>query len=474
MDVSATPGPAPRPSRLRRLLGALAGWLRAVPIADPVERNNAAMMQLLLIFMGLYQPLVMIESLWRGAGSELIAVVPAAINTLAMWVCFLILRYGHLRWSAGLFVAVTLSLVGYGYLRWGLQAQMWTQLSQLLPVLVGGLVLSRRTLWFTVACLASMMLVGAWRDAGAFLFEPSMAIRARDRALHMILALVAIAAVLDLAVAALRESLEALRLRNRELARTRDRLQLEMQEKERSREQLVHAQKMEAAGRLASGVAHDFNHLLGLVMGYAGQGRDLDRVEDLKKALAGAESAARRAAAVSRKLLDFSRREPARMEALDAGQALAQMQPMLRQTFPAQVEVELDLPGRPRPVWLDRAQLELVVLNLAANACQAMPDGGRFRIELPDHDPDFVDILVSDTGPGMSEQVRARCFEPFFTTKPSGQGTGLGLAVAANMVEAWGGRITVDSAPGRGSVFRIRVPRRRATATAADVEPSAR
>lgn len=462
MDVPTSSVPAPR-----RWLQRAAGWLRAVPISDPVERNNAAMMQLLLIFMGLYQPLAALDAFWRGGGIAPVAVAPAVVNTLAMWICFLVLRRGHLRWSAGLFVAVTLSLIGYGYLRWGLQAQVWSLLSQLLPVLVGGLVLSRRALWFTVACLSVLVVLGAWQDAGAFLFAPDMVVRVRDRTIHVLVVLVAIAAVLDLAVAALRQSLDALRERNRELARTRDRLQLEMQEKERSRQQLVHAQKMETAGRLASGIAHDFNHLLGLVMGYAARGRDLDSVEELKQALAGAESAARRAAAVSRKLLDFSRREPARMEGFDAGQALAQMQPMLRQMFPPQVEVALDLPGEARPVRLDRAQLELVVLNLAANACQAMPDGGRFRIALPAPAPDWIDIEVSDTGPGMSEEVRARCFEPFFTTKPSGQGTGLGLAVAASMIEASGGRITVDSAPGRGCTFRIRVPRRARLAAAA-------
>lgn len=452
------PAPSVFPHAPRRRRG-FAEWLRAVPISDPVDRNNAMMLQLLLVFMGLYQPLLLLEALWRHTGFESIAVLPAVLNTLAMWVCFVLLRRGRLRLSAGLFVAVSLALVGYGYLRWGMQAQQWSQLGQLLPVLVGGLVLSRRVLWVAVSCLALLVVLGAWRDAGAFLFDPHMIERIRDRALHIVVMLVAIAAVLDLAVANLRDSLRALRQRNSELARTRDRLQLEMREKDRTREQLVHAQKMEVAGRLASGVAHDFNHLLGLVMGYAGQGPRLDDVESLRKALAGADSAARRAAAVSRQLLDFSRREPARLEAFDLVAALKDMQPMLRRLCPPGVRVEMALPDAPLPVRFDRAQLELVVMNLAVNAAQAMGDEGVLGIGLSLDAPGVAEVLVGDTGPGMSAEVRARCFEPFFTTKPSGQGTGLGLPVAASMVEASGGRLSVDADYAPGCRMRIRVPR---------------
>ena len=453
MDSPAAPSPL-----LRWPRWALE-WLRAVPIDDPVDRNHAAMLQLLLVFMGLYQPLLLLDALWRRSGFDLIAAAPALLNTATMWICFVLLRRGRLRLSAGLFVAVSLLLVGHGYLRWGLQAQMWTQLGQLLPVLVGGLVLSRRALWIAAGSLALLMLLGAWRDAGAYLFDPFMVKMVRDRALHSVVLLLAITAVLDLAVASLRTSLRAVQQRNLELARTRDRLQLEMREKDRAREQLVHAQKMEVAGRLASGVAHDFNHLLGLVMGYAAQGPDLDDVAGLRKALAGAESAARRAAAVSRQLLDFTRREPAQLEVFDLDAMLARMQPMLRQMCPPGVDLEMDLPGMPQPVRMDRAQLELVVLNLTANAVQAMSGGGRLCIGLAGPEPGVVDVLVTDTGPGMSEQVRARCFEPFFTTKPAGQGTGLGLAVAAAMIEASGGTLTAHSAPGGGCMMRIRVRR---------------
>lgn len=238
-------------------------------------RNHAAMLQLLLVFMGIYQPLLLLNSMWRGGGQDPVLTGAALLNTAVMWGCFVLLRRGRLRLSAGLFVAVSLALVGYGYLRWGLQAHVWGQLGQLLPILVGGLVLSRRALWLAATSLALLILLGAWRDAGLYLFDPFMVEMVRDRALHMVVVLLAITAVLDMAVASLRTSLRILQQRNLELARTRDRLQLEMREKDRAREQLVHAQKMEVAGRLASGVTHDFNHLLGLVVGYAAQGPHL-------------------------------------------------------------------------------------------------------------------------------------------------------------------------------------------------------
>lgn len=447
--------PAPRRRWSRRAMD----WLRAVPIDDPVERNQAAMLQLLLGFLGLYQPLVLLDALWRSRVPESIAVAPAIASTVAMWGCFALLRRGHLRLSAGVFMAVSLALVGHGYLRWGMQAQVWAQLGQLLPVLVAGLLLSRSALWLGVAGLAVLMLAGAWRDAGAFLFDPWMIGQVRDRALHAVIMLVAIAAVLDMAVAGLRASLDALRQRNRELARARDRLQLEILEKERAREQLLHAQKMEVAGRLASGLAHDFNHLLGLVMGYAAQGPALDDVAALRKVLAGAGSAARRAADVSRRLLDFSRHEPPRLEIFDLAAALATMQPLLRQACHPGVRLDLELPASPQPVCMDRAQLELVMLNLAANAVQAMEGDGLLRITLRPAGSGMLELAVADNGPGMPDGVRAHCFEPFYTTKPAGQGTGLGLAVAASMVAASGGTLSVDDVPGPGCTMRIRIPR---------------
>ena len=133
---------------------------------------------------------------------------------------------------------------------------------------------------------------------------------------------------------------------------------------------------------------------------------------------------------------------------------------MLRQLFDPAVRIVIELGDHAQYVRFDRAQLELIVLNLATNAQQAMPDGGRFRIGLPAAaDSAEVVLTLADTGHGMSEDVRRRCMEPFFTTRPAGQGTGLGLAVAAQLLREAGGDIAVDSTPGDGSRFRLSLPR---------------
>ncbi|MDR6675113.1 ATP-binding protein [Xanthomonas sp. 1678] len=454
--------PTPQHSSDRPAAGPLAcvrRWWRAIPLADRVDRRNAALLQLVLVFVGLYQLAAMPVAWWRaGTAIDPVAVWLAGLNALAMGVCFALLRRGAFLWAARLFVVVSMALLTVGYARWGLEAQLRSQLGQLLPVLVGGLLLSRRALWGAVAWLALVVALGAWRDAARLFFLPAMWPRILEVALGSLVGFVIVALVLDQSVAALRESLALARKRGNELARSRDRLQLEMQEKERSRDQLVHAQKMESVGRLASGVAHDFNHLLSLIMGYAARGRRSDDPEQLKAALQGADAAARRAAAVTRKLLDFSRQEATRLEVFEPAETIAGMRPMLDQLFGPDVQVRLQLHEAPCPVRFDRAQLELIVLNLAANAQQAMPEGGQFELALAPQPGAMLEIVARDNGHGMSEDVRTRCLEPFFTTKPSGQGTGLGLAVSANLIAAAGGALLVESAPGRGSVFRLRLP----------------
>ena len=454
--------PLPPPSADPPAAGPLAcalRWWRAIPLADRVDRRNAAMLQSVLVFVGLYQMASMLAVWWRvGAAIDPVAVSLAGFNTLAMAGCFVWLRRGAFLWAARLFVVVSLALLTVGYARLGLEAQLRSQLAQLLPVLIGGLLLSRRALWGTVAWLVLVVALGAWRDAAGMFFLPAMWPRILEVALGNLVGFVVVALVLDQSVAALRDSLALARKRGNDLARSRDRLQLEMQEKERSRDQLVHAQKMESVGRLASGVAHDFNHLLSLIMGYAARGRRSDDPEQLKAALQGADAAARRAAAVTRKLLDFSRQEATRLEVFEPAETIAGMRPMLDQLFGPDVQVRLHLHDAPCPVRFDRAQLELIVLNLAANAQQAMPEGGQFELALAPQPGAMLEIVARDNGHGMSEDVRTRCLEPFFTTKPSGQGTGLGLAVSANLIAAAGGALLVESAPGRGSVFRLRLP----------------
>ena len=436
---------------------------RPVPV-DPLDRYHAWILQGLLGFVGVFQPLSLLLA-WLRAGSALDpdSIVVAALNAVLAWGCLLGVLGGWHRRAAAAYVGGSMLLLGAAHWHWGMAAQAQQQALQLLPVLAAGLVLGRATLWLTVAGMVTAMLAGAWRDASMLMFPQDLMLAIGERALHAVAGFIAVSALLDAALATLRHSLATARRRGDELARSRDRLQLEMQEKERSRDQLVHAQKMEAVGRLSSGVAHDFNHLLSLVLGYARRGQRSDDPAQMHEALQGAESAARRAIAVTRRLLDFSRQEGWRPEVFDAAAALAEMEPMLRQLLRPDIVLELALEG-PAHVRFDRAQLELIVLTLASNADHAMADGGRFGLSLrtrPEGGRGDGEVLIqaTDTGTGMDAQALARCFEPFFTTKPAGQGTGLGLAVAHNLVQAAGGRMEVESAPGQGCTFRIALPR---------------
>ena len=227
---------------------------------------------------------------------------------------------------------------------------------------------------------------------------------------------------------------------------------------------LAQAERMEAIGRLAGGIAHDFNNLLAVIRGYA----DLARVampgaspaiEDLDQVVLAAD----RASALTRQLLLFSRRQASEPVVLDVGAVVEGLGPMLRRLLGEHIELELPaaVPSA-GSVRADASQLEQVVINLAANARDAMPEGGRLsiRTEPLDEDGDgWVRLSVADTGVGMDEAVVAHVFEPFFTTKSPGRGTGLGLSTAYGIVVQSGGRVSVSSAPGQGTTFNVDLPR---------------
>jgi PAS domain S-box-containing protein len=243
---------------------------------------------------------------------------------------------------------------------------------------------------------------------------------------------------------------------------------------------LAEAEKMEAIGRLAGGVAHDFNNLLTVITGYAEilLARDGDAEE-----IAEIARAARQAAALTRQLLAFSRRQVLHPRVLDLNEIVAGMETMLQRIIGDDVSVGIGLAPDLAPVEADRAQIERVILNLAANARDAMPDGGALTIETANVDVDeqqvsshggegsagpHVLLAVSDTGHGMDEEVAKHLFEPFFTTKAAGTGTGLGLATVFGVVKQSGGGIYVYTEPGRGTTFKIYLPAAAAPAAAAE------
>jgi PAS domain S-box-containing protein len=237
---------------------------------------------------------------------------------------------------------------------------------------------------------------------------------------------------------------------------------LDITEQKRLEDQLRQSQKMEAIGQLAGGIAHDFNNMLTAITGYAellaysfdeGDPRAAD-VEQVRKAAA-------HAAALTRQLLAFSRKQVLLPQRLDVNEVVRGLEGMLARTIGAQVELRTSLADRPALVETDPDQLAQVVLNMAINGRDAMPGGGVLTISTTTVDSEqrpFVAVEISDTGTGMDEETQARVFEPFFTTKDTGKGTGLGLATAYGVVSQSGGRIEIESTLGEGSTFRVLLP----------------
>lgn len=245
-------------------------------------------------------------------------------------------------------------------------------------------------------------------------------------------------------------------------------------ERRRLQDELNQSQKMEAVGQLAGGVAHDLNNLLMVIFGYVDLTRRTLGVDHpAMKSLDGVTAAAQQASDVSRALLTFSRKMPVRMQVTDLNDAVARAVELLKRLLPAAIRLDVDLQrGRPMSVYADATQLQQVVMNLAINARDAMPDGGMLRIatlHVP-HDGGAaiakagvganarLRIVVADTGIGMAPEVVGRIFEPFFTTKPKGVGTGLGLSIVHGIVQSHGGTLRVSSSPGDGSTFTVELP----------------
>ncbi len=248
-------------------------------------------------------------------------------------------------------------------------------------------------------------------------------------------------------------------------------------------EQLRQAQKMEAVGQLTGGIAHDFNNLLTGIVGSLDllQSRLAQgRTENLDRYIQAAQTSANRAAALTHRLLAFSRRQPLQPKSIDANALIGGMEELLRRTISERARLEVVAAGGLWPTLCDPNQLENALLNLAINARDAMPDGGRLTMETCNTRLDrayaaqnagvepgqYVCICVTDTGEGMSPEVVRRAFDPFFTTKPSGKGTGLGLSMIYGFAKQSGGHAAIYSEPGRGTTVRVYLPRFRGDAGA--------
>ncbi|HYD14089.1 MAG TPA: response regulator [Allosphingosinicella sp.] len=276
------------------------------------------------------------------------------------------------------------------------------------------------------------------------------------------------------------EAEQKLRSLNAELeARVAERTaQLEAEAAERREAEAVirQMQKMESIGQLTGGIAHDFNNMLAIVTGSLDMAkRRLKGNEDprIAQSLDNAAEGARRAAVLTQRLLAFSRQQPLEPQALDANRLVSGMSELIRRTIGETIAVETVLGGGLWPCFADPAQLENALINLAVNARDAMPDGGRLTIETANVHLDdlyaaanvdvapgqYVMVGVTDTGVGMAAEVVERAFDPFYTTKGPGQGTGLGLSQVFGYVKQSGGHLKIYSEPGRGTTLRLYLPR---------------
>jgi PAS domain S-box-containing protein len=247
------------------------------------------------------------------------------------------------------------------------------------------------------------------------------------------------------------------------------------------------SQKMEAIGRLAGGVAHDFNTLLGTIRGYSEMLLGaLPRKEALRRPVEQIHRAALRGAQLTRQLLVFSRRQEIQAQAVDLGRLLADVEVMLDRLIGEDIELTRQIEPQLGRVWGDPGELHQIILNLVVNACDAMPHGGSLTLSVRNLEAgreiaveggrlppgSYALLQVADTGTGMVEEVRKRIFEPFFTTKEPGRGTGLGLSTVHAIVRRSRGGIAVDSTPGSGTTFRVYLPYA-ATAARKEPEPAA-
>ena len=420
------------------------------PAVPPQDRRNALMLQTVLAITVAAAGSMTVHSLLGGrdaASSETWGPLAIAVYALG---CLWLLRRSRYRLSAAFAVCGGMVLIGVSYANYGLQAQAGLQMTHLIPLLFAGLLLGRAAVWWTALASGVALALGARIDLMRAANAAASAQVLPDLVLSTLNFLV-LAVILDRLILSSQRAIE----RSNALDAANAELEREIEQNERAHARLLHTQRMEAIGRLSAGAAHDFNNILHVILGLASSPASQEAERD--GTLAMILQAAQRGAVVTRRLLSFSRNQERQVSVFDLTEAVAGMGPLIEPMFHSGVRVRLDRTSLRLFVEADRDELELALLNMASNASDAMPEGGRFGLAV-ERDGDHALIRVEDTGTGMTDEVRARLFESFFTTKPRDRGTGIGMTIVQRFVADSGGRIDVDSAPGRGTLIHLRLP----------------
>jgi signal transduction histidine kinase len=446
---------------------ALKDWLIQVPIAEPVERKSAAFLQLVLAYEGVVIPCnklyrrLFVDHALGGApvypsGALLIDNLTDVAMTLAAWIAFVLVRKGQFRNASRTFLGTMFASMLLAYGTFGYAALPSDE--TIMEVLVlAALLLGKRALWTAFGVVCTSLLVAMTRDA---IYSGDWAgnfLKSYNEWPSVTGSYLATTIILNQLNSSLRAALAESEARGRAL-------RFEVAARERQQEALVHTRKMEAVGQLASGVAHDFNNVLGVILGFARERRrphevvdtPSGHVEAMTEALEGIEIAAEHGAAVSERLLSFSRREQGGAEILEMEQVCKTLASMLRQLFPPNIRVSVVPPMQKLFVRIDRNDLDLAVLDVAANARDAMPEGGEFSLSVKGGATVLIECI--DTGTGIDPEILNRIVEPFFTTKARGHGTGLGLATVYGTLRRAGGDLRISSTPGRGTRVCMHLP----------------
>lgn len=428
---------------------------------SPPDRHNALMLVTTLAVVG--------------TASLAMALLPASVvgpvDPAETWIapaivayvsaCLIVFWKGRYRLSARLTVAGCLLMIIGSYGTYGLQVQVGLMIVHMIPLLLAALLLGRTAVWCTVLGSIAGLGLGAWAD----MRHMSAVVDAREIWPNLLLGsmnYLILAVILDRLILSSKRALR----QNRELDTICRQLEREIGEKELAYTRLLHTQRLEALGRLSTGVAHDFGNILNVIVGLVTSADMPGR--SAEAALPGIHRAAQRGSVLTRRLLSFSRTQTPHASIFDLAEALDEIGTLMSAMFHRGIQVHIERPPTVLMIEVDRDELELALLNIASNASDAMPRGGIFTLSVEALDQQAL-IRMRDTGIGMSADVRERLFEPFFTTKPKGEGTGIGMTIVQRFAADNGGRIEVESSPGNGTEVVLRLP----LAGGADAWPSA-